>query len=36
MRRAGFEVLLPVKKVLRIKNRFTKEKHLLAVPLLAD
>jgi transcription antitermination factor NusG len=36
MRQAGFEVFLPVKKVLRIKNRFTKEKHLVAVPLLAD
>ena len=36
MKRAGFEVFLPVKKVLRIKNRFTKEKHLVAVPLLAD
>ena len=34
--RAGFEVFLPVKKVLRIKNRFTKEKHLVSVPLLAD
>lgn len=36
LKRAGFEVFLPVKKVLRIKNRFTKEKHLVAVPLLAD
>jgi transcription antitermination factor NusG len=36
MKRAGFEVFLPVKKVLRIKNRFTKEKHLVTVPLLAD
>jgi transcriptional antiterminator NusG len=36
MKRAGFEVFLPVKQVLRIKNRFTKEKHLVAVPLLAD
>lgn len=36
IRRAGFEVFLPVKKVWRIKNRFTKEKHLVAVPLLAD
>ncbi len=36
LRRAGFEVFLPVKKVLRIKNRFTKEKHLVSVPLLAD
>ena len=25
-----------MKKVLRIKNRFTKEKHLVDVPLLAD
>jgi transcription antitermination factor NusG len=36
LKRAGFEVFLPVKKVWRIKNRFTKEKHLIAVPLLAD
>lgn len=36
LKRAGFEVFLPVKKVLRIKNRFTKEKHWVAVPLLAD
>ena len=36
MKRAGFEVFLPVKRVLRIKNRFTKEKHLVSVPLLAD
>lgn len=36
IKRAGFEVFLPVKKVWRIKNRFTKEKHLVAVPLLAD
>lgn len=36
VKRAGFEVFLPVKKVLRIKNRFTKEKHLVSVPLLAD
>jgi transcription antitermination factor NusG len=36
LKRAGFEVFLPVKKVWRIKNRFTKEKHLVSVPLLAD
>ncbi|KPU83608.1 hypothetical protein JI58_08305 [Marinosulfonomonas sp. PRT-SC04] len=36
LRRSGFEVFLPVKKVWRIKNRFTKEKHLVSVPLLAD
>lgn len=36
LKRAGFEVFLPVKKVLRIKNRFTKEKHWVSVPLLAD
>ncbi|MEP4950070.1 MAG: transcription termination/antitermination NusG family protein [Paracoccaceae bacterium] len=36
LKRAGFEVFLPVKQVLRIKNRFTKEKYLVAVPLLAD
>ncbi len=34
--RAGFEVFLPVKQVWRIKNRFTKEKQLVSVPLLAD
>jgi len=36
LKRAGFEVFLPKKKVWRIKNRFTKEKHLVSVPLLAD
>lgn len=36
LRRAGFEVFLPVKKELRLKNRFTKEKHLVTLPLLAD
>jgi transcription antitermination factor NusG len=36
LKRAGFEVFLPVKKVWRTKNRFTKEKHLVSVPLLAD
>lgn len=36
LKRSGFEVFLPVKKVWRIKNRFTKEKHLVSVPLLAD
>jgi len=36
LKRAGFEVFLPVKKVLRIKNRFTKEKHWVSVALLAD
>lgn len=36
MKRAGFEVFLPVKKIWRVKNRFTKEKHLVSVPLLAD
>ena len=36
LRRAGFEVFLPVKKVLRQKNRFTHEKHLASQPLLVD
>jgi transcription antitermination factor NusG len=36
LKRAGFEVFLPIKQVWRIKNRFTKEKQLVAVPLLAD
>lgn len=36
LRRAGFEVFLPVKKVLRRKNRFTPEKVLLSQPLLID
>ena len=36
IRRAGFEVFLPVKKVLRRKNRFGPEKHLILQPLLVD
>ncbi len=36
LRRAGFEVFLPVKKVLRRKNRFTPEKTHVTQPLLAD
>lgn len=36
VKRAGFEVFLPVKKVWRQKNRYTREKHLVSVPLLAD
>lgn len=36
VKRAGFEVFLPVKKVLRKKNRFTGEQKLVSVPLLAD
>jgi transcription antitermination factor NusG len=36
LKRAGFKVFLPVKKVQRIKNRFTKDKHWVSVPLLAD
>lgn len=36
LKRAGFEVFLPLKQTLRVKNRFTKEKHLVASPLLAD
>lgn len=36
LRRAGFEVFLPVKKVLRRKNRFCPDKMLVSLPLLAD
>lgn len=36
LRRAGFEVFLPVKKVLRRKNRFSPEKQLVSQPLLVD
>lgn len=36
LRRAGFEVFLPVKQVWHVKNRFTKQKHLVDVPLLVD
>lgn len=36
LRRAGFEVFLPVRKVSRPKNRFTKDCHLVTYPLLTD
>lgn len=36
LRRAGFEVFLPVKKVLRRKNRFSPEKVFVSQPLLVD
>ncbi|EEE36428.1 hypothetical protein RKLH11_261 [Rhodobacteraceae bacterium KLH11] len=36
LRRAGFEVFLPIKKVLRRKNRYTPEKALISQPLLVD
>lgn len=36
LRRAGFEVFLPVKKVLRRKNRFSPDKALVSQPLLVD
>lgn len=36
LRRAGFEVFLPVKKRLCLKNRFGREKHLVSYPLLVD
>lgn len=36
LRRAGFEVFLPVKKVLRRKNRFSPDKVFVSQPLLAD
>lgn len=36
LRRSGFEVFLPVKKVLRRKNRFSPEKALVTQPLLVD
>ncbi|KIC42227.1 hypothetical protein RA27_02215 [Ruegeria sp. ANG-R] len=34
MRRAGFEVFLPIEKEMRRKNRFSNEKHLVAKPLI--
>lgn len=36
LQRAGFEVFLPVKQDWRIKNRHTKEKHLVSIRILAD
>lgn len=36
LRRAGFEVFLPVEKVWRRKNRCTPEKHLVSKPLFVD
>jgi transcription antitermination factor NusG len=36
LRRAGFDVFLPVKKDWRRKNRFSPEKHLVARPLLVN
>ncbi len=36
LRRAGFEVFLPVKKVLRRKNRFSPDKVFVSQPLLVD
>ena len=36
LRRAGFEVFLPVKKVLRRKNRFSLDKVFVSQPLLVD
>lgn len=36
LRRAGFEVFLPVKKVLRRKNRFSPEKIFVSQPMLVD
>lgn len=36
LRRAGFEVFLPVRKVWRRKNKYSPEKHLVTYPLLAD
>ena len=36
LRRAGFEVFMPVKKTLRRKNRFSPEKVLVSQPLLVD
>jgi len=36
LRRAGFEVFLPIKKVLRRKNRLSPEKVLVSQPLLVD
>lgn len=36
LRKAGFEVFLPVRKELKRKNRFTEETHAVAYPLLVD
>lgn len=36
LRRAGFDVFLPVRKVWRIRNRFTGEKCRMPYPLLVD
>ncbi|MEX5515702.1 transcription termination/antitermination protein NusG [Pseudophaeobacter sp. 1A09344] len=36
LRRAGFEVFLPIEKVLRRKNRFSPEKQLVSKPKLVD
>lgn len=36
LRRAGFEVFLPIKKVMRRKNRFTPRSIWISQPLLAD
>ncbi|MBT2130107.1 transcription termination/antitermination protein NusG [Aliiroseovarius lamellibrachiae] len=36
LKRAGFEVFLPVKRELKLKNRFSNEKHWVAKPLLVD
>lgn len=36
LRRAGFEVFLPIKKEWRRKNQFSPDRHLVAMPLMAD
>lgn len=36
LKRAGFEVFLPIKKVWRTKNRFTHEQQLVSYPMLVD
>jgi len=36
LRRAGFEVFLPIKKVLRRKNRFSPDEVFVSQPLLVD
>ena len=36
LRKMGFDVFLPIKKVQRIKNRYTREKHWVTTPKLTD
>lgn len=36
LRRAGFEVFLPIEKKSKRKNRFSKDRHMVSYPLLVD